>query len=276
MEIKLFGKTLFSAKKEVQAQKAAFIEELITDSDSAKKSNESKFLHDFHKGDGGGSFDSVISEYIIVPTNNSGTTGVAIPKGQLAKKGKKKGETKMNIRITPKGVYQLKTLNDDAFQLNTNEPYIEKQISDFKNKLTLIKSEEYDMRNGVGEIKSVIMRLENRRKYAEVKEFYEQFPYTTTSKVMEMTKVHTHLKLGQIAQFIADMPAEATDVMKLYNEWTQKVCGKQAVFYIIADEKDFKKTTQRRDPILLAQSPFGHVWQILGAWDKEMMLIEEL
>ena len=64
--------------------------------------------------------------------------------------------------------------------------------------------------------------------------------------------------------------------MKQYNKHTDELCSKQAVFYIIADKKDFERTSQRRDPILLAQSPFGHFWQILGAWDKEMILIEEL
>ncbi len=44
----------------------------------------------------------------------------------------------------------------------------------------------------------------------------------------------------------------------------------------IADKKDFEKKDKRRDPILLAQSPFGHFWQILGAWDKEMLFLEEL
>ena len=30
------------------------------------------------------------------------------------------------------------------------------------------------------------------------------------------------------------------------------------------------------NPILLVQSPFGIYWQILGAWDKELVLLEEL
>jgi hypothetical protein len=75
-----------------------------------------------------------------------------------------------------------------------------------------------------------------------------------------------------IAQFIAEMPKEAVEVMKQYNKATGELCD----FYNIADKKDFKKSDQRCDPILLAQSPFGHVWQILGAWDEEMMFVEEL
>lgn len=150
------------------------------------------------------------------------------------------------------------------------------QLADFKDKLGLIKSEEYDMRRGVDEIASIITRLENRKKYAEVKEQYEEFPYTTTSKINALVKEQKHLKLGQVAQFLADMPKEATEAMKRYNKATNQLCGKQAVFYIIANKKDFEKTETRRDPILLAQSPFGHFWQILGAWDEEMLFLEEL
>ena len=72
------------------------------------------------------------------------------------------------------------------------------------------------------------------------------------------------------------MPKEAVAAMKEYNKGCDKLCGKQAVFYIIADKKDFEKTNKRRDPILLAQSPFVNRWQILGAWDKEMLFLEEL
>jgi uncharacterized lipoprotein len=167
-------------------------------------------------------------------------------------------------------------LHDKVFTLNTDKDYVESQLADFKDKLNLLKSEEYDMRNGVEEISSVIIRLENRKKYPSVKSFYEDFPYTSTQKINELVKEHDYLKLGQVAQFLADMPREAVNVMKEYNRATEKLCGKQAVFYIIADKKDFQKSDKRRDPILLAQSPFGHFWQILGAWDKEMLLIEEL
>ena len=57
------------------------------------------------------------------------------------------------------------------------------------------------MRRGVDEISSVVMRLENRKKYPKVKKFFEDYPYTTTSKVNEVIKKHDYLKIGQIAQF---------------------------------------------------------------------------
>jgi hypothetical protein len=56
----------------------------------------------------------------------------------------------------------------------------------------------------------------------------------------------------------------------------EELCGKKPVFYVIAEPDKFRKAYERRDPILLVQSPFGFYWQILGAWDKEMILLSEL
>ncbi len=45
---------------------------------------------------------------------------------------------------------------------------------------------------------------------------------------------------------------------------------------MIAENGKFKKEFDRNDPILLAQSPFGIFWDVLGAWDEEILLLEEL
>lgn len=258
MEIKIFGKTLFEFKG-----KKSLYYELTTN-----EAKTSKYLPDFHQNQTNASDE--MSDYIAMGTVSGGA--VAVPKWKKAKPVAKVEEKK----ITPKGVHELKLLHDQTFKLNTSPEYVDGQLADFKDKLGLIKAEEFDMRNGVKELSSIVTRLENRKKYADFKDFFEQFPYTTTSKINGVVKLHDNLKLGQVAQFIADMPKEAITIMKDYNKNTDKLCGKQAVFYIIADKKDFKKSDQRRDPILLAQSPFGHFWQILGAWDEEMMFIEEL
>lgn len=251
-ELKLFGKNIFEFRK-------AKSDMLWTHSNSVKK--ESKFLPDFHSA-GSNSF----GEFITIESLATATP--------VKKKEEKKKSSK--IVLTPKGVHELRLLHDDSFLLNTDAEYVDKQLADFKDKLALITSEEYDMSRGVKEIASIILRLENRKKYETVKDFFELFAYTTTSKIDGVVKLHDNLKLGQVAQFIADMPKEATQIMKEYNAKTVELCDKQAVFYIIADQKDFKNTTSRRDPILLAQSPFGHFWNICGAWDKEMLFLEEL
>lgn len=252
----MFGRSLFSLNR---AQ--AWLE---LANNPSTGSAQTKFLPDFYKF--GNSTDRI-----------QGLTEFVAPDPVIeAVKNKDTLNAARDDKLTSKRIYEMKMLNDKAFTLNTNPEYIEQQLSDFTDKLGLIKSEEYDMRRGIEEVSSIMLRLENRKKYPDVKDFFEEFPYTMMSKIAELLKAHNYLELGQIAQFLADMPKEATSVMKEYNKNTDKICGKQAIFYIIADRKDFKKTNIRRDPILLAQSPFGHFWQILGAWDKEMLLIEEL
>ncbi len=256
MNIKLFGVSLFSAGE----SKASAMLEM-----ASQNVRESKYLADFYTMTEGTNFwENPISIDSIIAANNS------------KKKGAKKKVVKKKAGPTPKGVFEMKLLHDETFVMNTDEKYIEQQLSDFKDKLALIKSEEYDMRRGTVEIGSIIARFENRKKYSEHKNFYEQFPYTAPSRIADVLKKHDHLKMGQVAQFLADMPKEATDVMKAYEARTIQLCDKKPVYYIIADKKDFQKAEKRRDPILLAQSPFGHFWQILGAWDEEMLLLEEL
>ena len=245
MEIRLFGKSLFKATK------GDALLQLAT-----SQTPVSKYLPDFYTLS-----DSWSGSSIALWTDSN----IAVTKISEAKE-----------KITPKGVYDLKMLNDKNFRLNTTPEYVDKQLADFKVKLSLIKSEEYDMRRGVNEISSIVTRLENRKKYETVKNIFEEYPYTMTTKINEILKAHDYLKLGQVAQFVADMPNEAIKAMKSYDEGVDKLCGKKAVFYIIADKKDFEKTQTRRDPILLAQSPFGHFWQIIGAWDREMLFLEEL
>lgn len=251
MEIKIFGRNLFSTNKGDILLNQAF-----------GQTKKSKYLQDFYTLNDN---PSPWGEFM----STSSITQDVKQVGTETKNEDKKG-------ITPKEVWNLKMLHDKTFTLKIDPAYISKQLEAFKEKLGLIKSEEFDIRRGVNQIASIVTRLENRQNYPKFAKFFEEYPYTTTSKINELVEKHDNLKLGQVAQFIADMPKEAVQIMKEYTEKTRELCEKKAVFYIIADKKDFNKTNERRDPILLAQSPFGHFWQILGAWDEEMMFIEEL
>lgn len=259
MEIKLFGKHLFSYSKGKPEAEASL--QL-----AANMIKESKYLPDFYKG--------FAETYPGWAANLSGSTDAI---GALeAKIEGKTLDLKKSVTLTPKAVYEMKMLNDESFKLQTDPAYVDGQIETFKDKLSLITAEDYDMQNGVKEIGSIVKRLENRKKYPEFKEFFEQFPITTTARMEDLVKDHSYLQIGQVAQFLADMPKDATKIMKDFDAACVKMCGKKAIFYIIADKKDFQKTNKRRDPILLGQSPFGHFWNILGAWDKELLLIPEL
>ena len=76
--------------------------------------------------------------------------------------------------------------------------------------------------------------------------------------------------------FVPDFPDDAVKIMKEFNAKVKELTGKKALFSVIATPDNFKAADGKRDPILLATSPFGFFFYILGAWDKEMLLLSEL
>lgn len=146
---------------------------------------------------------------------------------------------------------------------------------DEKIKLLADKTSLTNQRYVKAQIDGMLKRLQNRKKYKEVHDFYEKFPNTSDEKIDELLKKYK-LTIQTSELFIPTFPQEAIDVMKEYTEVTKKITGETPVFYVIAEEGDFQEKYKKNDPILLVQSPFGFYWQILGAWDEEMLLLHEL
>jgi hypothetical protein len=247
-----------------------------------KKLESANVIPDFYQLTGAVNINTIdTSQYITYVGNTwtatepmSSTTSIV---GNVVPSTPEKHETKGSKKtpVTPKQLYDLHALHEKT-TINVAPEYVDEQLNELLYKLKVATDDTTDMRNSVRELVSIIIRLQNRKKYAKFSSFYEQYPYAKTSRIAGILKTHDHLKLGAIAQFVPSLPKEATDTIKNYTRKTSELCGKQPIFYIIADRKDFEKTNKRKDPILLAQSPFGHWWQILGAWDEEMILLEEL
>jgi len=133
------------------------------------------------------------------------------------------------------------------------------------------------------EVSGMIERLQNRKKYffksktgETYKEFFAKFDPTTEEKVDDLIKKYPHLTVKESDLFIPEFPDVAIEMMRQYTEKCMELCGKKPNFQVIAPIKMFKEKYKRRDPILLAQSPFGYYFDILGAWDEEMILLSEL
>ncbi len=175
-----------------------------------------------------------------------------------------KTETK-KIKIKPVDVlHELETV-PHPFNLEN----LDSKVAMLKDKEKLI-SQHYAKR----EVTALIERLELRKKYNDFKDFFTKFQNTTDEKIDAiLSRYELVMKTSDI--FIPEFPDDAIATMKDYTEQMEKLCGKKPIFYVIAEEKDFKKAWEKRDPILLVQSPFGFYWQILGAWDKEMLLLSE-
>jgi hypothetical protein len=147
---------------------------------------------------------------------------------------------------------------------------LDEKIDILKEKNKLIR-QSYSKR----EVSALIERLENRKKYSEFKEFFDQFANTTDEKIAKLlNKYDLVMKTSDI--FIPEFPDDAIKIMSAYVSKTQELCQKDPVFYVIATPDKFKDVYEKRDPILLVQSPFGFYWQILGVWDSEMLILSDL
>lgn len=154
---------------------------------------------------------------------------------------------------------------------------IDAKIDILKDKEKLI-NQHYAKR----EVSGLILCLENRKKYDDQTEsgetfrmFFSQFDTTSEEKIAELLSTYTLVR-NSADIFIPEFPDEAIVIMNEYTDKVEELCEKKPQFSVIAEEKDFKKQYDKRDPILLTQSPFGFYYYILGAWDKEMILLSEL
>jgi hypothetical protein len=218
----------------------------------------------------------------------------AVGPGETApgKKIKKPAAKKEERPITPKELFELKTLNKPAFAINCDPVYIDGEVATLKAKLEVLppkprikkprSGREYLIGEGGAvsygrqEVESMIERLTNRKLYEKNKKFFEEYPYTTNDAIREVLANHKKLEAITVDSMVPDLPADAIQAIKDYQTTTQGLCGKHPVFYLIREKAEQASVARKRDPILLAQSPFGFFWQILGAWDKEVVLLEEL
>jgi len=178
---------------------------------------------------------------------------------------------------TPLEIYKLGTLNQPQRQIIHSDEYIKAERDKLAKKLSLVRGSDSGATGYARqELRSMIERLGNRKRLEEFQPLLEKYPHTTTQAITDVVSGHSNLRFKEASEFMPDFPDDAVDAMEEYRQMTQALCGKDPVFYVIADKKDFGEVNQRRDPILFAQSPFGFIWQILGAWDDEMIYLGDL
>lgn len=231
----------------------------ISISESSSDGLNETFLFDFknyesgYRGSNGG---TVVSGSFFID-NSNGITDVET----------KSKETK-KTKITAKPIDILEELETIPTPWNLNN--LEDKIEILEYKRDLI-TQKYSRR----EVEAMIERLENRKKWSKFKKFFDGYQNTTDEKIDALLeKYDVVMKTSDL--FVPEFPDVAIQTMKSYTDNMMKLCKKKPVFYVIAEPDKFRKAYEKRDPILLVQSPFGFYWQILGAWDKEMMLLSEL
>lgn len=119
--------------------------------------------------------------------------------------------------------------------------------------------------------KIAIDYLKSRKKYEKYKDL---FKWSITNKDM-IDKLCKKYKVKKVSfnNFYRNIPKEGVDEIKKFGEAFQNVSNNDPLFELIIDEGG-KET--KKDPILLATSPFGNWYYILGAWDKEVEIVDDL
>ena len=110
-----------------------------------------------------------------------------------------------------------------------------------------------------------------RKKYPKVGKFF-QWEVTTDTKIQELCRTYK-LKVVDFSSYCKNVPNEAVDELEKFMKGFTKVSKRKPFLRLIID--DGGKET-KKDPILLAKSPFGRWYYILGAWDKEVQYVDDL
>lgn len=127
------------------------------------------------------------------------------------------------------------------------------------------------MNVGASDEKQALSWLEARKKFPK---YAHMFKWATTN----MDAINTLCKKYKVQMvgfggYYKSIPNEAIDELEAYCEIYAKITKDKPIFKLIIDDGG---TETKKDPILLACSPFGKWFYILGAWDKEVEFVDEL
>lgn len=116
--------------------------------------------------------------------------------------------------------------------------------------------------------------LKARQHYEKKKKMFT-WPLSTDELINALIKKYKVSNNG-FGGYSRNIPLEATaELEKFGKAWDQVVDDERHVAELrLITDYGGKET--KKDPILLAASPFGRWWYVLGAWDKEVEIVDEI
>ena len=154
---------------------------------------------------------------------------------------------------------------------------LKKQIKVVSNRIKVLREQGVNEHNLQNE-HIALEYLKARERYPQVYKLFK-WPTTNQTKVLALQnkyKLHT-TPLNEWSKLI---PQEAISEIEKFAKACFEVSKKyKPEFRVIVDQlswDELQKEKKRRDPILLALSPFGNWYYILGAWDKEVEYVDDL
>lgn len=167
--------------------------------------------------------------------------------------------------VKPKAVMK-ELFSDKKKKVRVDLTNLDEKIKAIKKRRDFM---EYDLNLSTHDEEKVLNWLKARKKF---KKYASLFKWRTTTPAMIQKLLKEYkLNLGEVITYKRCIPAEAIEEMEKFTDAYGKVEKSPPQLKIIADIDETKK-----DPIILGQSPFGNYFYVLGAWDKEVEIMDEL
>jgi len=216
----------------------------------------------------GGSFVSFdTSQYVNI------TSSLSSDSGQITGVAKEKNE---DTRISKKPVEVYK-------EILSEEPFID--VSDIDAKIKMVENRIKVLRDDLGinvsDEPEALEFLKARKKLAKVgKKHGFGWATTTIALVNDLCKKYK-LAYVDVQSYYKTMPLEAIEELEKYLKEYKKYTDIPPVIKLVIDDEppknvEGKDNERKKDPILLASSPFGKWFFVLGAWDKTVAVVDEL
>jgi hypothetical protein len=174
------------------------------------------------------------------------------------------------IAAKPKDIVNEILCKDDEVKLD---------FSNLKAKIKAVEKRRDFMRDDMGvqtsDEEQALGYLNARLTLTKQKNAKTLFPWhiTTQDKIDALCKKFKVSAGHSLSSYKRCIPQEALDVMEQYLKACRVISKKEPTILLIVDVGGQE---QRKDPIVYATSPFGNYFYVLGAWDKEVEIIDEL
>lgn len=216
--------------------------------------------------------DSIVATQMgELTTTNSNTIGNQGLGAQAPSKQPKQGDAR--IAVEPKAVF-------DEIKRETPEisfDRLDEKIAAVTERLDVLKQHLDETR--LGDEHKALFYLKNRRRYLDTRgKLPLDWAVTTREAVDDLCKRY-QLKCVPLQQYYTLVPKEGIKEMDRYTKAYKAITGDKPIFELVIKDTPEAKVEQRkkdRDPILLANSPLGGQLMIIGVWDDEVEVVDEI
>lgn len=156
---------------------------------------------------------------------------------------------------------------------------LEEKIKVVTERINILK--EHLGENHLRDEHQALFYLKNRLTYLKtMKKAPLDWAMTTQEAVDDLCKRY-QLRVVPLKQYYTLVPKDGVREMDRYTKAYKAITGDNPIFELIIKDSDIKeeKKEQRkkdRDPIMVANSPLGDFLFIIGVWDDEVEIVDEI